>query len=118
MKSTNPVRLITITPHEGRVTVRFGETIVASSDRALDLHEGSYSAVIYVPRADIDETTLERTKHTTHCPHKGDANYFSIIDGERTVENAAWTYETPLPEVAAIKDTLAFYTNKVTIEVD
>lgn len=117
MSSPNRDPRITITPHEGRVSIRFGDTIVATSDRALDLHEGRYPVVIYVPRADVDETALARTSHTTHCPFKGDANYFSIVDGDRTAENAAWTYETPLSEVAEIRDALAFYASKVTLDL-
>ena len=117
MTSPQPDRRITVTPHDGRVTVRFGDTIVATSDRALDLREGSYPVVVYVPRDDVDETALIRTSHTSYCPYKGDATYFSITDGTDTVENAAWTYEAPYADVAAIKNALAFYANKVTLEV-
>ena len=117
MKSPSPRRRIVVTPHDGRVTVRFGDTVVAEYERALDLLEGSYPVVVYVPRDDVDETVLERTSHTSHCPFKGDANYFSVSDGDRVAENAAWTYEAPFPEVAEIENALAFYTNKVTVEV-
>jgi uncharacterized protein (DUF427 family) len=118
MTSPEPARHIVITPHKGRVSVRFGDTVVATSTHALDLREGSYPVVVYVPRDDVDETALARTSHTTHCPNKGDANYFSVVDGDRTVENAAWTYETPLPGVSAIKNALAFYPNKVSLEFE
>jgi uncharacterized protein (DUF427 family) len=37
----------------------------------------------------------------------------------RTAENAVWSYEQPFPAVAAIKDHLAFYPNRVDkIEVE
>jgi uncharacterized protein (DUF427 family) len=36
------------------------------------------------------------------------------MGGERLV-NAVWTYEQPLDAVAAIKDHLAFYTDRVEI---
>jgi uncharacterized protein (DUF427 family) len=32
------------------------------------------------------------------------------------VENAAWSYEDPKPDVAAIRGLLAFYPDKVTVE--
>ena len=60
---------------------------------------------------------LDRTDHTTHCPKKGDANYFSIVTKSTTLENAAWSYEQPKESVARIKDHLAFYaTDFVTVE--
>ena len=53
---------------------------------------------------------------STHCPYKGDANYFSIEANGKTLENAIWTYETPFPAMAEISGRLAFYPDKVTIE--
>ena len=56
---------------------------------------------------------LTRTDHSTHCPYKGDASYYSIpLGGERSV-NAVWTYEHPHAAVAQIKDHLAFYPTRV-----
>ena len=59
---------------------------------------------------------LARTERTTHCPYKGDANYFSINASGRMLENAIWTYETPFPAMADIAGHLAFYPDKVKIE--
>lgn len=56
---------------------------------------------------------LTRTDHATYCPYKGDCAYYSIpAGGERSV-NAVWTYEVPYPDVAEIKDHVAFYPNRV-----
>ena len=47
------------------------------------------------------------------APTRGDAADYSLeVDG-RTAENAAWIYEGAYPAVAAIKDHLAFYPNRV-----
>ncbi len=56
---------------------------------------------------------LARTSHSTHCPFKGDASYFSFVNGP---ENAVWSYEQPYDEVAAIREHLAFYPDKAEIE--
>jgi len=53
---------------------------------------------------------LERTTHSTHCPFKGDASYFSFKGGP---QNAVWSYERPYDEMSAIKDHLAFYPDKI-----
>ncbi|MFX5877510.1 DUF427 domain-containing protein, partial [Acinetobacter baumannii] len=68
------------------------------------------------PRADANMALLERTGRTTHCPYKGDANYFSIKANGATLENSIWTYEEPYPAMAAIAGHLAFYPDKVKIE--
>jgi len=67
----------------------------------------------YIPRRDVDMAALARSDHTSYCPYKGEASYFSIpIGGERST-NAVWTYETPFPAMAAIKGYVAFYPDRV-----
>ena len=56
---------------------------------------------------------LTRTQHTSHCPYKGDASYYSISVDGRVAENAIWTYEQPFPGVTQIAGYMAFYPNRV-----
>ena len=113
MKLPGPDHPITVTPNPKRVVVTFAGRVVADSTHALTLQESTYPAVQYIPRAEADMALLERTTHATECPYKGHANYFSLkVDG-RTAENAVWTYETPYPAMAIIKNHLAFYPNRV-----
>jgi uncharacterized protein (DUF427 family) len=117
--STKPVRIpgpdhpILITPTEGRVTVVVDGKLVADTRDALTLKEASYPAVQYIPRKDVDLTQLQRTGHQTYCPYKGDCAYYSIPSGGERSVNAVWTYEAPYASVAAIRDYLAFYTDRV-----
>jgi len=94
----------------GTWTVRSGGAVLGESQNALELSEGDYPPVIYFPRDDIAMAFLDRTDKATHCPHKGDASYYSIVNKSSKTENAVWTYEDPLEGVARIKDHLAFYT--------
>jgi uncharacterized protein (DUF427 family) len=112
-KIPGPDHPITITQHPARVLVRVGGTLVADTREALSLQEASYPAVYYIPRKDVDMKLLRRTDHTTYCPYKGDCSYYSIPTGGDRSVNAVWTYETPYPAVARIKDYLAFYPNRV-----
>jgi len=108
---------ITIRKAPGVWSVRSGGAVLGESSNALELSEGDHASVIYFPRKDIAMAMLDRTDKTSHCPHKGDANYFSIVNRSATLANAVWTYENPLPGVAEIKDHLAFYTGPdVTVE--
>jgi uncharacterized protein (DUF427 family) len=104
---------ITIEPNPVRVTVSVAGHIIADTSAALTLREASYPPVQYIPRKDVDMSLLQRTGHATYCPYKGDCAYYSIPAGGERSTNAAWTYEAPYPTVAAIKDHLAFYPNRV-----
>ena len=113
MKEPGPDHPITITPNPHRIRVMLGGFIVAETTRALTLQEARLPPVLYIPRADVRMDLLDATQHRTHCPYKGDAVHFTVSGGGLVRENAAWSYEEPFPAVAAIKEYLAFYPNKV-----
>jgi uncharacterized protein (DUF427 family) len=100
----------------GKWVVRAGGAVLGESDRALELTEGDYPPVIYFPREDIGMAFLERTQSSTTCPWKGAASYFTVSTAAGDIPDAAWSYETPTEGVAAIKDHIAFYTDRVTVE--
>ena len=104
---------ITIRNAAGRWSVRAGGAVLGESTNALELSEDGYPPVIYFPRADIAMAFLDRTEKTSHCPHKGDANYYSVVTKSQTIADCVWTYENPNEDVARIKDHLAFYTNEL-----
>ena len=76
---------ISIRKAPGTWTVRAGGAVLGESQNALELTEGDYPFVIYFPRDDIAMAFLDRTDKTTHCPHKGDANYFSVVTKSATL---------------------------------
>lgn len=115
MKIPGPDHPITIEKSPKRVVVKLKGETIADTTNALTLKEANYPPMHYIPRADVDMLKLARTTHTTECPFKGDASYYSLKDHDEG-ENAVWSYETPHPHVADIKEHLAFYPNKVTIE--
>ena len=117
MKVPGPDHPITITPHEARVVVRMGDKVIADTERSLKLTEASYPPIFYIPRADADMSLLTRSDHHTYCPYKGECSYFSIASGGERGRNGVWSYEAPYPAMAAIKDHLAFYPDRVQIEV-
>jgi uncharacterized protein (DUF427 family) len=100
---------ITLTPAKGTHVVRVGDTVLGTTSQAIELREGSYGAVIYVPRADIDMSRLERTTRATTCPWKGAASYYSVVTPAGRLDNAVWSYETPKAGLEGIAGHLAFY---------
>lgn len=118
MKLPSADHPITITPTKGRVQVRFGGRVIADSTRAVTLQEASYPPVQYIPREDTEMGSLQATQHKTHCPYKGDASYFSVKAGDKSTENAVWSYVEPYPAVSEIAGHLAFYPDRMdSIEV-
>jgi uncharacterized protein (DUF427 family) len=113
VKIPNADHPITIEPSAARVRVLAGGKVVADTRNALTLRESDYPPVHYIPRSDVDMTLLARTDNATYCPYKGDAAYYSVTSGGEGAVNAAWTYEAPYDAVAAIKDHLAFYPDRV-----
>jgi uncharacterized protein (DUF427 family) len=112
-----PDNRITTKPAGVRVRVTLNGELIADTKEAIALEEsmrGSTLApvVYYIPRKDVKMDRLARTTHSTHCPFKGDASYFSFKNGPG---NAVWSYERPYDEMTVIKDLVAFYPDKVEI---
>jgi uncharacterized protein (DUF427 family) len=113
VKIPGPDHPITIEPNAKRVVVTIAGKTIADSRNALTLREANYPPVQYIPRKDVDMTLLERTEHTSYCPYKGDASYYSLpLGGERSA-NAVWTYESAYDAVGQIAGHVAFYPDRV-----
>ena len=89
--------------------------MIADTTRALVLKEGPLLPATYIPRQDVQMSYLQRTDHSTHCPFKGNASYFSVQVDDQMADNAVWTYEAPIDAVAQIKDCLSFYVEKLEV---
>ncbi|MEO0999370.1 MAG: DUF427 domain-containing protein [Pseudomonadota bacterium] len=107
---------ITIRAAPGTWVVRTGDAVLGETTAALELFEGDLKPVVYFPRGDIAMAFLEPSDHRTTCPWKGEAAHFHISTPEGMIENAAWSYETPIEGVARIKGHIAFYASKATVE--
>ncbi|GAA3585635.1 DUF427 domain-containing protein [Amycolatopsis ultiminotia] len=114
-KIPGPDHPITVEPNPARVVVRAGDRIVAETERAQVLREANYPPVQYIPLEDVDTSVLSRTEHHTYCPYKGEAAYYSL-GGVPEGTNAVWVYEAPYDAVAPIKNHVAFYPDRVSVE--
>jgi uncharacterized protein (DUF427 family) len=110
-----PDHRITITPAGTTVTVRRGGRVIAKTDRALVLQEASYPPVHYLPLDDVEAEALRPSSHETYCPFKGDASYYSLVDGETVIDNAVWSYVAPYDAVSEIANHVAFSPQHVEI---
>lgn len=111
--ATNPGHRVDTRPAGVRVRVTFNGEVIADSRAAVRLDESGCKPVYYIPRADVKMERLERTRHGSFCPYKGQASYFSLVSESQVAENAVWSYEQPYDEVESIREKLAFYPRRV-----
>jgi uncharacterized protein (DUF427 family) len=89
-----------------------GETILDTRGAKL-LHETGLLPVAYVPVEDVRADVLTPTGHTTHCPFKGDASYWTVRAGGKVLENVVWGYPSPLAGAPDIAGFVAFYFDRL-----
>lgn len=89
-----------------------GETVVDSRHGKL-LHEHGHLPIYYFPESEVRMELLEPSDHSTRCPYKGRASYWSVRVGDRRAENAAWSYPHPLAGAPPLAGYLAFYWDRM-----
>lgn len=114
----SPGHSITVTPSDSYVEVRVAGHLLASTDRALILHETGLPDRYYLPREDVRMDLLRETSFHTTCPFKGEASYWSLdVDGH-TEDGVVWSYEAPIPSAAEIEGMMCFYPDRAEVRVD
>lgn len=98
---------------EKRVIARVNNEIIADSRDVIRVEEDGSPERFYFPRNDVKMEKLHSTPTKTECPFKGHASYFSIDTGQRELQDAAWSYESPYDEHSDLKERIAFYTDKI-----
>jgi len=101
-----------------RVRVELDGVILAESTNARVLFETGLPPRWYLPKTDLRMDLLVPTATATHCPYKGQAQYWSVRVGDRVVEDLAWSYRTTLPESQKIAGLVAFYNEEVDLFID
>ena len=95
------------------VTVRIGDRVIAHSERPKLLIETGLPMKVYVPRADVVGGVLAPAEKRTTCPYKGEAHYWDVAG----IADAAWSYESPLPEAIKVQGHLSFDAEEITVEL-
>ena len=118
MPTTQSAQEIRFYGYPGRVRALINGVTLADSQQVTQINEGSLDPVFYFPRADVRMDLLEATDHSSYCPFRGEASYFSLnLDGE-IQENVAWSYPRPFEEAREIRGHLAFYRNRVSLQFE
>jgi uncharacterized protein (DUF427 family) len=100
------------------VRVELDGVVLADSRHAHVLFETGLPPRWYLPKVDVRMDLLIPTDTVTHCPYKGQAQYWSAKVGDRVVDDLAWSYRTPLPESQKVAGMMAFFNERVDLVID
>jgi uncharacterized protein (DUF427 family) len=109
----DPYTRVDILPSSRHVRVEVDGVTVAESTSPRLLFETGLPVRYYMPKTHVRMDLLTRTDSVTHCPYKGQAEWWSVGDVD-----LAWSYPSPLPESQRIAGLVAFYDEKVDVYVD
>jgi uncharacterized protein (DUF427 family) len=91
------------------ITIQHAGVMVADTRRAVRTLETSHPPTYYIPQTDIREGALRRAAGSSLCEWKGQAVYWDVVLGDTTLSAVGWSYPSPSPAFAAIRDHIAFY---------
>ena len=114
----DPYTRVDILASSRRVKVLLDGLLLADSTSPRLLFETGLPTRYYLPRTDVRMDLVERSPTVTHCPYKGRADTWSVRVGGLLHEDLAWSYPAPLPESQKVAGLIAFYNEKLDIEVD
>jgi uncharacterized protein (DUF427 family) len=114
----SPYTRVDILPSSRHLRVLVAGEVVATSHRPWLLFETGLPVRYYLPKLDVRMELLEPTDSQTRCPYKGEASYWSVRAGGTVHTDLAWSYPRPLPESTRVAGLVAFYNEKVDIEID
>lgn len=91
--------------------------MLAESDACLIVRESDHAEQLYFPPASVVWEHFEATDHHSICPFKGEADYWTLAASNPPLENVAWSYRTPFQEVAGLAGYVAFYADRLEVEL-
>jgi uncharacterized protein (DUF427 family) len=114
----DPYTRLDILPSSRHVRIEVDGVTVAESSNPTLLFETGLPVRYYLPKTHVRLDLLTHTDSESHCPYKGQAEYWSVRTGDAVHEDIAWSYPTPLPESLGVAGHIAFYDEKVDVFVD
>jgi uncharacterized protein (DUF427 family) len=114
----DPYTRVDILPSSRHVWVEVGGVEIAETTKPTLVFETGLPVRYYVPRTQVRMDLLTPTETVSHCPYKGDAEYWSVRIGDELHADVAWSYRTPLPESQKIAGLIGFYAERVDLYVE
>lgn len=115
----NPyVRVDALRSHR-HVRVSLAGTTLADTATPVLVFETGLPTRYYIDRTDVDFGHLVPADTQTACPYKGVTTaYWSVRTGDEVHDDLAWSYDFPTRQLLPITGLVAFYNERVDIDVD
>ena len=114
----DPYTRVDILQSSRHVRIEVDGVLVAESSKPILLFETGLPVRYYLPKTHVRMDLLTPTETVTHCPYKGQAEYWSLDVGGTVHRDLAWSYRTTLPESQKIVGLVSFYNERVDLTVD
>jgi uncharacterized protein (DUF427 family) len=114
----DPYTRVDILASSRHVRVEVGGTTIAESTSPRMLFETGLPVRYYVPKTHVRMDLLTPTDSVSRCPYKGQAEYWSVRAQDGVYDDVAWSYRAPFAESHKIAGLIAFYNEKIDINVD
>ena len=96
-------------PCAAHIVIEHAGTIIADTRASIRTLETSHPPSYYIPPADIAPGVLRRAQGSSFCEWKGAARYWDIVLDDIVLPRVGWSYPSPTPAFAMLRDHLAFY---------
>jgi uncharacterized protein (DUF427 family) len=114
----DPYTRVDILPSSRHIRIEVDGVTIAETSKPTLLFETNLPVRYYLPKTHLRMDLLTPSESTSHCPYKGDAEYWSFALGDSVKPDIAWSYRTPLPESQKIAGLISFYPERVELYVD
>jgi uncharacterized protein (DUF427 family) len=104
----DPHRRVDVLHSSRRVQVRADDVVLADTTHVAALFETGLPTRWYLHKTDVRMDLLVPSATVTHCPYKGEAEYYSLRAGTQSVDDVAWSYTSPFPESQKVAGMIAF----------
>ena len=102
-----------IEPVPDEVCIVLGGQLIATTRAAWRILETTHPPTYYLPWQAFAVGVLAPSRRTSFCEWKGVATYVSLTAGGRTEIDAGWSYPSPSPAYAALRDHVAVYAGRM-----
>jgi uncharacterized protein (DUF427 family) len=110
----DPYHRIDVYATSRHVRVLLDGECIADSKRVMALFETGHPPRWYFPVEDVRMDLLKPSRTETQCAYKGRAAHFHALGHE----DVAWTYPEPLSDGERVRLLIAFYGERVDLELD
>jgi len=113
----DPYHRVDIRSSSRNIRLSHAGAVIAESSRPLLLFETGLLPRYYLPADDVTAELVPSDAHS-RCPYKGVPSYWSVRTGDELLTDLVWSYLTPRPEAIAIKGALAFFDERLDLDID